>query len=76
MKIQWNTGRRIVELGELAKGLAACDDCGQLLNLANTTGKRLHILLAIRCLTQWSWVEAQSVKPPQCKVCSSPLTSF
>ncbi len=38
VKVGWDTGRRIVELGVLAQGLAACTDCGHILNLANTTG--------------------------------------
>ncbi|XP_069109309.1 uncharacterized protein [Argopecten irradians] len=48
----WRTGRRIVELGALAEGLAGCKLCGNPLHLTNCLGERkfglAHILL-VKC---------------------------
>ncbi len=36
--LKWNEGRRLVELGVMAKYMSACEDCGQHLNLAYVIG--------------------------------------
>ncbi len=50
--LTWTDGRRVVELGILADGLRACEDCGVPLNLANTeteTKDGLASILYVRC---------------------------
>lgn len=50
---QWRSGRRIVELGVLADGLAGCKKCGLPLHLHHTTGiinYGVSALLKIPCL--------------------------
>ena len=50
--IQWNEGRRVVELGVLANGLRACQEFGEELSLSGTeceTREGLASILYVRC---------------------------
>ena len=51
-EITWKDGRRVVELGELAKGLEACSVCEEPLQLKNIVGEKrygLGSLLYVQC---------------------------
>lgn len=52
----WREGRRVVELGVLADGLAGCKECGLPLQLSHTQGIRdcgLGSFLQVRCRNLW-----------------------
>ena len=46
-KMQWNDGRRVVELGVLAEGLQACSDCKQPLQLTGVVNEKRYGLGSI-----------------------------